>query len=160
MHLNNAFLFAAQHFMQITDRLSMIHHRKSNTSYLESVCTVTRCWGLVQKANPQATQWIERILKLSVNIGKLLKKHFTSVPVKDWCMLPHGIDCRTPDQSSWNSGICFNWPDPQNHNNAKFRCTLTDSVHSRYPMLKILPPSKKVGKTIKFWGVSVDWPNP
>jgi len=41
--------------------------------------------------NPRATQWIERTLKPSANIGKLSKKHFISVPLKDWRILPHGI---------------------------------------------------------------------
>jgi len=36
-------------------------------------------------------------------MGKLLKNHFTSASVKDWCMSPHGITWR-PDQSSRNSG--------------------------------------------------------
>jgi len=50
--------------------------------------------------NPRATQWIERTLKLSANM--LSKNYFTSVPVKDWCMSPHGIT-RPLDQSSRNS---------------------------------------------------------
>jgi len=33
--------------------------------------------------NPRAMQKIERTLKLSANMGKLSKKHFTSVSVKD-----------------------------------------------------------------------------
>ena len=51
---------------------------------------------------PWATQWIERTLKLSANIEKLSINHFTSVSVKDWCMLPHGVT-RPSGQSSRNS---------------------------------------------------------
>jgi len=38
----------------------------------------------------------------SANIGKLSKNHFTTVPVKDWCMSPHGI-MGPPDKRSQNS---------------------------------------------------------
>jgi len=34
-------------------------------------------------APPRATQWIERTLKLSANMGKVPKNHFKSVSVKD-----------------------------------------------------------------------------
>jgi len=56
--------------------------------------------------NLRATQSIETILKLSANVRKLLKNHFTSARVKNWCMSQHGIT-GPPDQSSRNSGISF-----------------------------------------------------
>jgi len=49
-------------------------------------------WGIVQKAWPPwpETHWIETTLKLSANMRKLSKNQFTSISMKDWCMLPHG----------------------------------------------------------------------
>jgi len=62
-------------------------------------------------SNPWATQWIERTLKLSASIGKLSKNHFSSVPVKDWCMSPHGVTGPS-DKSSWNSRNRFRFARP------------------------------------------------
>jgi len=50
----------------------------------------------------RATQWLERTLKLSTNVEKLSKNHFTSALVKDYCMSPHGMG--PLDQSSRKSG--------------------------------------------------------
>jgi len=61
--------------------------------------------------NPGAMPWIETSQKLSANMGKLSKNHFTSASVKDWRMSPHGI---TGPLNKVNEirGISFNWLDP------------------------------------------------
>ena len=65
--------------------------------------------------NPRATQWAERILKLSATFGdhgKLSKSHFTSASVKDWCIVAawyHG----TPEPNYTKfKGPKFRWTRP------------------------------------------------
>jgi len=75
----------------------------TNKKVVQSQGTTALCRHLYRRLapNPWTTQWIERTLKLSINIGKLSKNDFTSVPVKDWWMSTwcHG----TLDQISRNS---------------------------------------------------------
>jgi len=87
--------------------------------------------------NPRETQWVETTLTLSASIGNLSKNHFTSVPVKDWCMSLHGIT-GPPDQRSRNSGNKFRLATPQS-------CQISsrsDKKYARYPLCKNLFPGK------------------
>jgi len=123
--------------------------------------TTARCRTFVQKLapNPRATQWIERTLKLSANIGNLSKNHFTSASVKDWCMSPHGIR-GPPDKSLRNSGNNFRLARPQRRqissrsekNVRDIRCRkilLPEKSHSRSPDLS--PIDRPYKSSYRHW---------